>query len=452
MIADQKLETLEKSSIRLTITVGKDDARKHYDDLISKYAKTAQIKGFRRGKVPASILEQKFGESIRGEASMNIIEDSLKEAFETVEKKPLQFEPPTLDEETELELELGKDFTFTVTYDYYPDIELGQYKGVEIEEPSVSILAADIKRELETVQEQNSVVMDKASGGVVNENIVTLNYVELGDDGEEITGTSREDFVFTVGSGYNRYKIDEELIGMERDEEKNIEKTFAEDFEDSELAGTTVKLKVKVILIKEKQLPELDDELAQDVSDEYKTLDDLKKSIKSRLKETADQHIRQANIESLVAKIRETSKVDLPESMVKAELGASWQNFISRSGLKEEQLLQVLEQQERSQDDLYEEWRPSAETSILTRLLMTTILEEEKLEVPDEELDKEISASAEQSNMTPEQARENFEKNNMIEYIRNQILDRKLYDFLLKSAVKKKGEKVKFLDLVQNSQ
>ena len=450
MIADQKLESLEKSSVKLTITVGKDDAQKEYDTLLTKYAKTAQIKGFRRGKVPPAILEQKFGESIRGEASMNIIENSLKEALETVEEKPLQFEPPNL--EDDVELELGKDFTFTVTYDHYPEIKIATYKGVEIEEQSVTIGAEDISRELEALQEQNSVVLDKNDGGVENENIVTINFVEIGEDGEEVTGTSREDFAFTVGSGYNRYKIDDELVGMDRDEEKIIQKEYPEDFEDADLAGKSVKLKVKVTQIKAKQLPELDDELAQDVSDEYKTMDDLKKAIRKRLRETADQHIRRANIESVLEKIRENTKIDLPESMVRAELEASWSNFIARSGLKEEQLERVLAQQERTRQDLCEEWRPSAETSIATRLILNTILEEEKIEVPEEELEKEIAESAERSNMTVEQARQNFEQNNMIDYFRSQLLDRKMYDMLLENAVKKKGKKVKYLDLVQNNQ
>jgi trigger factor len=450
MIIDQKLENLEKSSAKLTITVGKDDAKKEYDSLLNKYAKTAQIKGFRRGKAPASILEKKFGDSVRDEAGMNIIENSLKEVFETIEKKPLQLEPPALD--GEINLELGKDFTFTVTYDYFPDIELGSYKGVEIEEPSTTIGAGEVNKELESIQDQNSVVMDKESGAVEDGDIVTINYVEVGEDGEENSTTSREDFVFTVGSGYNRYKLDEEIVGMKIDSETTVEKNYPEDFADPELAGKKILVKVKVTQVKEKKLPELDDELAQDVSEEYKTLDDLKKDIKKRLREAANGKIRQINIETVVEKIREGSKMEIPESMIRAELASSWSNFVNRSGMPEEQLLQVLQSQERTPEDLFSDWRPSAETSIASRLILNRILEEEKIEVADEELDSEITESAGRSNMTPEQARENFEQNNMLDYIRDQLRDRKLFDFLLENAVKTKGKKIKFLDLVQNNQ
>ncbi|MBT3271635.1 MAG: trigger factor [Spirochaetales bacterium] len=450
MIANKEIEVKEKSSVKLTITVGKDEAKKEYDELLSKYSKTAQIKGFRRGKVPTSILEQKFGESLRGEAGMNIIENSLKEAFEEIEKKPLQFEPPELLEE--VDFELGKDFTFSVTYDCFPDVALAEYKGVEIEEPAVSILAEDINRELETIRDQNSVVIDKVKGGVEKENIVTVNYVELDDAGEEIPDSSREDFVFTVGTGYNRYKIDDELLDLDKDAEKEIEKSYPEDFEEAELAGKTVKLKVKVTQIKEKQLPELDDELAQDVSEEYKTLDDLKKSIKKRLKETVEQQLKQRNIDAILKKILESMTIDLPESMITAELASSWSRFMQQSGLNEQQMEQVLAQQERGREDLYADWRPSAEDSIKTRLILNEVLEAEKLKVTEEEIDGEITKSAEQMNMTAEQAREQFQNNNMMAYLENQLVDRKLYDFLLENAVKTKGKKIKFLDLVQNNQ
>ncbi len=450
MIIDQKLENLEKSSVKLTITVGKDDAKKEYDSLLEKYSKTAQIKGFRRGKVPVSLLELKFGESVRGEAGVNIIENSLKEAFESVEKKPLPLEPPAL--EGEIDLELGKDFTFAVKYDYYPDIKLGTYKGVEIEEPSASIGAEDLKRELESIQDQNSVVIDKASGVVENGDIVTINYIEVGEDGKEIESTSREDFVFTVGSGYNRYKLDEEIVGMASNAEKIVEKEYPADVQDPELAGRKIAVKVKVTQIKEKKLPELDDELAQDVSEDYKTLDDLKKDIKKRLREFANSRIRQMNIESLIEKIRSGSNVEIPESMIRAELTSSWSNFVNRSGMPEEQLLRVLRSQNRTQEDLFNDWRPSALNSIASRLILNRIIEEEKIEVPEEELNAEIAESAGRSNITPEQARESFVQNNMLDYIRNQLRDRKLFDFLLENAVKTKGKKLKFLDLVQNNQ
>ena len=448
MISEKKLENLEKSSAKLTVTIEKEAVKKEYDDLLDKYSKTAQIKGFRRGKVPPSILEQKFGESLKNEAGMNLVENGLKEAFEDLDKTPLQLEPPTLENE-EISIDLEKDFTFTVTFDVFPDIELGKYKQVDIEESTVSILAADVERELKGIQDQNSVVTEKTSGAVEKEDIVTIDYVELGENDQEAGDTARQDFVFTVGSGYNRFRIDDDLIGMNIGDQKIIDKEFPEDFEEKELAGSKVKLKVKVTQIKEKQLPTIDDELAQDVSDEYKTLDDLKKNIKKRLKDTAGGRIKQRNITQILKKIVDDSKIELPESMLKAELDASWRSFLSRSGIDENRMMQMLAQQNQTKEAMVEQWRDDAAQSLKSRLLMTKIIEEEKLEIGDDELEQEIKIQAEQSNMPIEQARENIEKGNMMDYFQNQLLDRKLYDFLLENAEIKKGEKIKYLDLMQ---
>ena len=450
MIAEKKLETLEHSSTRLTVTVDGETARKEYDELLQKYCKTAQIKGFRRGKVPPQILEQKFGDSLRGEASANLIENSLKEVFEEIEKKPLQFEPPEL--ENGSDLELGKDFTFTVKYDVYPEIDLGKYKDIDIEGPTTSITAEDMNRELENLRDQNSIVLDKESGEVAKDDIVTIDYVEMDENEQEKPDSQRQDFVFTVGTGYNRFEIDEELIGMKNGVEKLIDKSFPEDHQDTELAGNSFKIKVKVTAVKEKQLPDLDDELAQDVSEEYENLEDLKKDLRKRLRAAADNEIRRRNIQSISEKIVEDTKFEAPESMVRAELASTWQRFLERSRIEENQMLQVLEGQGRSRDDLFTEWQPGAEMRIRSQLVMGEILDKEKLEVSDEELDEEIKHQAEHSDLTEEQARENLEKSNLLDYLRNEVRNRKLHEFLISNSNIKKGKKVRFLDLMGNNQ
>ena len=451
MIAEKNLESLEKSSARLTVTVEGEAAKKEYETLLQKYAKTAQIKGFRRGKVPANVLEQKFGESIRSEAGLQLVEESLKEAFEEIDAKPLQFEPPEL--EGEIDLEIGKDFTFTVKYDVFPEIKLGSYVGVEVEKPSVSIGAEDLDRELQQIREQNAVVVDKADDeSVADTDIVTIDYSETDESGEVVEGSEREGFSFTVGSGYNRYKIDDDLIGAKKDEVQVIEKTYDDEFEDEELKGRSVRLKVVVTQIKQRDLPDLDDELAQDVSEDFKTLDDLKKDIKKRLREAADARIKQRTIDAVLEKIVEATEMELPESMIRAELQSSWQNFLSRSGANETQMLEYLSNEDRSQEDLFEEWRPGAERSIRTRLVMNEIADKEKIESTDEELEESIGEQAQRSNMDVETARQNLEQANMLGYLRSQIADRKVFEFILEKAETTKGKRVKFLDLLQDNQ
>lgn len=450
MIASKSIEILENSAVKLTVSVQKEESKKEYDELLKKYSKTVQVKGFRKGKVPGSVLEHKFGDGIREEASMNIIENALKVVFKEIEQKPLHYVTPTLENE-ELTLDLDKDFTFTVTYDTFPDVKPGEYKGVEVEEPSVTIGKKEIDRELKVIQDQNAVVIEKKEGGVEKDDIVTINYVEMDGD-EEKEDTRREDFVFTVGSGYNLYNLDEDIIGMRKDEEKIIEKDFPEDYSHKELAGQKINLKVKVSAIKVKELPELDDELAQDVNEKFETLKNLKDDIKTKLKETADRRIREDKIEFLLTKILENSTINPPVSMVKAELENSWHNFVAESRMGEEGVMKILAMQGKTKDDLFEEWKLSSEKSLKTHLLLDKLVKNEKVEVTDEEIDEEIKKKAEAANRTFEETKEIVENNGMIPYLKVDLSRKKMINLIHENATVKKGKKINFLDLVQKVQ
>ena len=451
MVTQKDVQKLEHASVKLTITVDGAEAQKKYDELLKKYAKTAHIKGFRKGKVPPKILEQKYGEGIKEEATIEILDEGLKEALEDVEQKPLPYAQPRLDDEESLNLTLGEDFTFSVIYDVYPDIEVGEYKGLEIEVPDVKVLKKDEKRELENIQEQNSMVAEKQGGAVEKDDIVTIDYVEIDEEDNEKPDTSRSDFVFTVGTGYNIFKIDDDIIGMQKDEEKVIEKEFPEDFEHEEYAGKKVRLKVKVKTIKQKDVPALDDELAQDVSDKYETLDDLKKDVRAQLEETLKQKLRETKIEKLFDQIIESSKVDPPESMIQAELDNSWQRFIQQSRIGEEQVLQILQMQGKTKEDMMAEWRPNAERSLKFQLLVEKIRESEGIEATDEEAYEELKQQAEQAGQDYEEVKQQYEQNNLMDYVKTDVQNRKLFDFLLEQSKLKKGKKIDYLDFVQNN-
>jgi trigger factor len=450
VVKDKKIESLEKSSVKLTLTIDKKAVKTEYDELMKKYTQSAQIKGFRKGKVPPAVLEKKFGESIRAEASMNSIENSLKGVFEEIDEKPLPYHSPELQDDIEFDLE--KDLKFTVVYDVFPEIKLGKYKGLEIESPDVSITKEDQERELKAVQEQNAMVVDKKEGAVAEGDITTVDYEELDEEGNPIEGTKREGFVFTVGTGYNLYKLDEDIIGMNRDEEKEISKEYPEDYEIAELKGKKVKLKVKVTAIKEKDMPELDDELAQDISEKYKTLDDLKKDIKKKLKEASQQKIREKNIAALMEQVIENSPIDLPQSMIEVEQEGSWQNFVQQFRAQEQEVIQLLAEQGKTKEQLLEEWLPSTEKKIKNRLLMSKIIEEEKIEITDKEIEEEIKRQAELGGVPLEDLQKRYEDQRMKEYLRSDLADKKLFDTLLEETTVEKGKKVKFLDLMQDKQ
>lgn len=448
MVAEKKLETLENSSVRLTITVAQDDVKKEYADIVATHSKTAQIKGFRKGKVPAEIMERKFGDALRYEAIQKILDTSLREAFDAIEEKPLPYSQPALD--GELDFDIEKDLTFSVMYDVFPKIELGPTTGLTVEEPQVEVTDDDIAHELKTLQEQNSIVEEKEGGTVEKDDIVTVDYWEIGDDGV-VADSKREDFVFTVGSGYNLYKFDDDVLGMKDGEEKTIEKEFPEDFENEELAGKKKKIAVAVKAIKTRKLPEIDDELAQDISDKYDTLDDLKEDIKRRLESTVESRVRETKVEALTEQLVESAKIDVPASMMEAELDMAWRNFVSQFRVSEQQVSQMLSAQGRTRDDLIEEWKPQAEKRLRGRLIVQKLIEDEKIEVTDEELDAELKRIAEDASTSIDELREYYEKNNALEYVRNELRERRLFDALFERNTVKPGEKVKLLDLLQRN-
>jgi len=446
MVRDKQVEKEENASVKVTLTVDKETVQSEYDKIVKDYAKDVQLKGFRKGKVPPEVLERKFGDTLKAEASQKIVEESLKEIIDEVDEKPLPYAQPELADA--LDFELGKDFTFSIRYDSFPEIELGDYKGLTITAPTVAVTDADLDRELKAIQEQNALVMDKEEGVVEEQDVVTMDYWEVNAEDEPVEGSSREDFVFTVGSGYNYYKIDEDVKGMAAGEEKIVEKEYGEDVDIDELKNTKKRIALRVKTIKQRSLPELDDELAQDVSDKYETLDDLKNDIQSRLKETAENRERQMKIDALLEKIRENSTVPLPESMVQSELENQWRQFAQRSGMNEEDIDKILQSQGQGRTSLYQEWRPGVEDNLQKRLLVGRMIEAEEVEATEEEINKKIAEQAERSNMSTDEARDYFEKNNLMEYLKQDVQEEKLFDSLIEESTVQRGEEMNFLDAV----
>ncbi len=449
MIKEKNVESLEQSAVKLTITVDKETVQKEYNDLVSGYAKTAQIKGFRKGKVPKEVLERKFGEGFRIEAMEKILNDSLKEAFDEIEEKPLPYSTPKINGEPTLDLE--KDFTYSVNYDVYPELTLGEYTGLTVTVPKVEVSDEDLDRELKTLQEQNSIVTDKEGGEVEKDNIVTVDYWEVGDEGEMVDGTKREDFVFTVGSGYNLYQIDDDILGLKIDDEAVIEKTYPEDLENKDLAGQTKKIGVTVKAIKERQLPDLDDELAQDISDTYETLDDLKKDVQKRLEETAESRMRSRKIDGLLSQIVEETEVEVPHSMIYAEAESSWRNFVQQFRASETQVEQMLAAQGSSKEEMLGRWHASAEERLKQQLVVAKLIELEGIEADKEQVEEAIKEQAERSQAEVDDVRKYYEDNGLMSYIEHEIAERKLHDVLLeKNFVKEEGS-AKLLDLLQGN-
>lgn len=452
MVVTKNIEKLEHSAVRLTVTVGKDDVRAAYDALLKDYAKNVRIDGFRKGKVPANILERKFGPQLKLDAMGRVMDEAVEKALDGEALVPLSYAQPSLDGQPAFELDA--EFSFSVTYDVFPEVVPGDIEGMELELPQVTIAKADEERELDEIRDRNAIVMDKDDKAAAKKgDIATVDYAELDESGEPVKGTERQDFVFELGSGHNLYKFDDDVIGMKKDAEKTIEKAFPADFEYSELAGQTKKLRVKLTKLKEKKLPELDDELAQDVSEKFKTLDDLKADIRAKLEKRLEDRLKSLREKGVVDALVEKSTVDLPASMVAAELEMRLRNLMQRMGIdSEERLAQIVSMSGRSVDQLREEWRPEAEKAIKTRLVLDKLTEEGKYSASDEDVAAEYAKMAADSNLSVEEVKAEYERRGMVEYLVDRIKEDRLIADLEKKMKAKKGKKIAFVDLFKENE
>ena len=441
----KEFSPVEKSRIKLSITVKQDEVQNQYALLTQKYAKQLQLPGFRKGKVPIKILEQKFGETLRAETYNEIIENVLQEIFEAADKytRPLPYAQPELDGTPDFTLD--SDMVFAVLYDVLPKIEVTRTEGFTVSVPEVSVTDDDIQKELKIIQERNALVIDCADSDTVqNDTIVTINYVELDDSEAEIASTKRNDFVFTIGKDQLHYKIDDELVGMKKGEEKIIIRTYPDDHDDKLLAGRTVKLKVAVTALKRKELPAIDDELAQDVNEKYNTLADLKDDVSKNLTRQVNNVLERQKINGLLQQMVEANPFDLPESMVKAEIEARWSMLARQLNMTAEDLEKITSgiNGKFSKDSATAEWRSEAELRLKTRIIVEKLLEEYAISASPEEIEEEYASISEHTGSSVEEVKKHYEGNiQNKEYLIDEIKEKKLYAQLFeKSTIQSSGK------------
>jgi trigger factor len=450
VIAEKKHEKLEHSRTRMTATVPAAEVKAVYDEMMREYTKSVRIDGFRKGHVPPSVLERKFGESLRLDAMSRVLEKAVDAALADSEEKPLAYEAPAL--EGEPEFAADKDFTFTVTYDVFPVFAVPALEGIEVEVPAVSVGEEDMARELDTIRERNAIVVEKADAAAKGD-IVTLNWTELDAEGAPIAGSAREDFTFEIGKGLNFYKFDDDIIGMKAGDEKTFAKTYGEDFEYKELAGRTVSLQVKVTKVKQKNLPALDDELAQDISEKYSTLDDLKKAVRSQLESALETRIRDLKEKAVVDALLSRTSIDLPESMVAAELSMRWDSLKREMGMdSDEKMEKIAEYSGKSRAQLYEDWKPAVQKAIAGRLLLDKLIEQGGFEASDEDLAAEYARQAEGTALSAEEVKAEYEKRGSVDYLKDRIRENRFFDSVFATASVKDGASVPYVDFMARNE
>ncbi|MCQ2594854.1 MAG: trigger factor [Treponemataceae bacterium] len=448
MDVKKEIKKLENSAVELTATIPQAEVANGYKDLLAKYAKSVQIPGFRKGHVPTNVLERKFGESLKAEALADLIDKTLQEIFEKDESipQPLPYAQPTMDEAPVMDLE--KDLTFTVKYDVMPEIADVKLDGITVEVPEVAIGDEEINEELKAIQERNALVVDKKDDDAAEkDNIVTVNYCELDDAGEVIKGTERQDYVFTLGSGQNLFEIDDDVIGMKKGDKKDVTKTYSADHNNTELAGATKKLRIELTAVKVRNLPELDDELAQDVSEKYKTLDDLKAGITKDLNAALENRLNEIKNNSLIEAMIEKNPVVLPASMTEIELEARWRQMAQQFQTSPEQLEKLVNSTGKSKADMLGDWKADVEKALKGRLIVDKLLADKKIEVSQDEVEAEFAKIAESADISIDEVKNHYKDPRNMEYFVDDMKEQKLYKDLFTQVKTKKGKKQAFADL-----
>ena len=455
MKVTKEVTKLENSAVKLTATISKEEVAAGYSKNLAKYAKNVQLPGFRKGKVPPKILEQKYGDSLKQEALADLIDESLNQIFAEEDAKdirPLPYSQPRLENDKIPEFSTDKDLVFTVVYDVFPTVEVKDFSKIEVKEPQCEVGEKELNEELKAIQERNAMVIDKKDGDPVEkDNIVTIDYSELNDDGSVVDGSKREGFVFTVGTGENIYKIDDDIMGMKKGDTKEITKTYAKDDADADLAGKTKKISVTVKAIKVRDLPALDDDLAQDVNEKYKTLDDLKKDITKGLEANLKRKIEEVKSQSLLDQLVEKNPIVLPASMVAAENEHRWTMMAQQFRTTPEQLEKMVAASGQTKESMLEQWAGNAEKMLKARLVVDALLREKNISVTPEEVESEYAKLAEESGTSVEEIKKYYDEPRAKEYIIDEIKEKKLFEELYKQVKVSKGDKVAFADLFKNN-
>ena len=327
-------------------------------------------------------------------------------------------------------MEKGKDLIFTAVFQTKPEAELGKYKGIEIEKIEYNVSDEDIDHELEHMQEHNSRLVPVEDRVVQSGDITVIDFEGFVDD-VPFEGGKAEGHELEIGSNSFIPGFEDQIIGMKIDEERDINVTFPEEYFSKDLAGKDAVFKVKLHEIKKKELPELDDEFAKDVS-EFDTLEELKKSIKDRLEKDNEQKQKYETEDAVIKAVCENVKVDIPSGMIETEsedMLKNVENRLSYQGLKLDQYLQMMG---KTAEEVKKEYEPQAIEAIKSRLMLEAVIKAEKIEATEDEI---VERMKEMAKSYGKEDDEEFAKNeNVRNYIKNGIESEKALEFLVKNA------------------
>ena len=422
-----QVEKLEKNMAKLTVEVPAEQFEKALTTAFNKNKSRFNIPGFRKGQAPQAMVEKMYGVEV-------LYEDAINEALDATYGDAVtesELDVVSRPEIDVVQVEKGKELIYTATVAVKPEVTLGEYKGIEVEKASAEVSDEDIEAELKKVQEQNSRLITVEDRAVEDGDQTVVDF-EGFVDGTPFEGGKGEDYPLTIGSHSFIDTFEEQLIGKNIGEECEVNVTFPEEYHAKELAGKPAVFKVTVKEIKRKELPELNDEFAGEVS-EFETLEEYKNDVKAKLSLTKQKEAATENENHVVDKVVENATMDIPEPMIDSQVNNMVNDYARRmqsQGLSLEQYMQFTGM---TIDTLKEQMKPQAVKRIQTRLVLEAIVKAENITVSDEAVEKEIADMAESYKMEVAQIKEYMGENG-IEQMKEDLAVQEAVDFLVAEA------------------
>ena len=434
---EKKITIGDVADATLSVTVKKETIKDEYQKLLSKYVKEVALPGFRRGKVPAKIFEAKYSEVLKKDLVSSLVENCTQEIFENSPSSevPISCSPIVFKELPEIKLD--EDFTFVVSYDVHPIIEIKKDEGFTIKTPVVKVTDEHIQLELKKIQERNAIYKTREEGEALEmTDNVTLDFKVLDRENEEY---SRQDYIYSLGLRQNPYGFDEDIVGMKKGETKEIEKTYPDDYPLEHFRGKVKKIIVTLKDMKAKILPALDDELAKDISPDFNTLDDLKKDIRERLNKDVELAVRREKENVLLGKLREENPIVVPKSLIMLEIKDEIAQYFGGREYSQNGLEQYIKENE---DGLLENMGPSATIKIHDTFLLQKLKDKLGAVITDEEFEEFLKKTADESHMPFESLKNRCNEQGMKDYFMNMAQNDRVFDIIFKTCTFENGEEV----------
>jgi trigger factor len=424
------VEKIDKNIVKLEIEVDAEKFNEGMEKSYRKNAKNFNIPGFRKGKAPRKIVERYYGEQVLYEDAFNYV---YSEAYDQAIKEN-DIYPVDRPEIDIVQIGNGENLIFTAQVTVKPEVELGKYKGIEAEKKEVIVTDEDVEKELKEVAEKNSRLVTVEDRPVQEGDTAIIDFKGF-IDGEAFEGGEGNNYPLVIGSGQFIPGFEEQLIGVEKDKEIDVNVAFPEDYGSEDLAGKAAVFKVTVNEIKTKELPAIDDEFAQDVS-EFDTLDEYKADLREKIIQREEQKNKNELEDNLINAIVDNSQIDIPQVMIDTGINNILYEFdlsLRYRGLDLEKYLSIINQ---DIDEFKKQFAERAEREVRTQLVLEKIKEVEDIQAEESEFDEEIKKYAENANKNQEEFMKQLTEDD-IEYIKNNICIRKVVDLIVKEAVLK---------------